>query len=75
LTLDRTQAVIALIASELKIPEAKLDASSSVDTVPEWDSMGHLNICLAFQDRFGVKLDLQAVGDATSVPALVALLG
>ena len=75
MTLDRTQAVIALIASELKIPEAKLDASSSVDTVPEWDSMGHLNICLAFQDRFGVKLDLQAVGDATSVPALVALLG
>lgn len=75
MTLDRTQAVIALIASELKIPEAKLDASSSVDTVPEWDSMGHLNICLAFQDRFGVKLDLEAIGAATSVPALVALLG
>jgi acyl carrier protein len=75
LTSDRTQAVIALIASELKIPEAKLDASSSVDTIPEWDSMGHLNICLAFQDRFGVKLDLEAIGAATSVPALVALLG
>lgn len=75
MTSDRTQAVIALIASELKIPEAKLDASSSVDTIPEWDSMGHLNICLAFQDRFGVKLDLEAIGAATSVPALVALLG
>ena len=75
MTLDRTQAVIALIASELKIPEAKLDASSSVDTIPEWDSMGHLNICLAFQDRVGVKLDLEAIGAATSVPALVALLG
>ena len=75
MTSDRTRAVIALIASELKIPEAKLDAGSSVDTVPEWDSMGHLNICLAFQDRFGVKLDLEAIGAATSVPALVALLG
>jgi acyl carrier protein len=75
LTSNRTQAVIALIASELKIPEAKLDADSSVDTVPEWDSMGHLNICLAFQDRFGVALDLEAIGGATSVPALVALLG
>jgi acyl carrier protein len=66
--------VIALIASELGIPEAKLDASSSVDTVPEWDSMGHLNICLAFQERFGVRLDLEAIGAATTVPALVALL-
>jgi acyl carrier protein len=75
LTSDRTQAVIALIASELEIPEARLDANSSVDTVPEWDSMGHLNICLAFQERFGVRLDLEAIGAATSVPALVALLG
>jgi acyl carrier protein len=72
---DRTaQAVIALIAEELEIPEAKLDANSSVDTVPEWDSMAHLNICLAFQDRFDVKLDLEAIAAATSVPALVALL-
>lgn len=72
---DRTaKAVIALIAEELEIPEAKLDANSSVDTVPEWDSMAHLNICLAFQDRFGVKLDLEAIAAATSVPALVALL-
>ncbi len=75
MTTDRTRAVIALIASELEIPEERLDASSSVDTVPEWDSMGHLNICLAFQDCFGVKLDLEAIGAATSVPALVALLG
>lgn len=70
----KVQAVIDLIAAELEIPPTKLDASSSVDTVPEWDSMAHLNICLAFQERFGIALDLESIAAATSVPALVALL-
>jgi len=74
MTDGRVQAVISLIAAELEIPQTKLDASSSVDTVPEWDSMAHLNICLAFQERFGVTLDLESIAAATSVPALVALL-
>ena len=70
----KAQAVIELVAAELQIPAARLNADSSVDTVPEWDSMAHLNICLAFQERFGVALDLEAIAAATSVPALVALL-
>ncbi len=74
MTDGKVQAVISLIAAELEIPATKLDANSSVDTVPEWDSMAHLNICLAFQERFGVALDLESIAAATSVPTLVALL-
>jgi acyl carrier protein len=70
----KEHAVIALIAGELEIPATRLDATSSIDTVPEWDSMAHLNICLAFQERFGVALDLESIAAATSVPALIALL-
>jgi len=74
MTDPKTQQVIALIAAELEVPSSTLDANASVDTVPEWDSMAHLNICLAFQERFGLTLDLEAIAAATSVPALVALL-
>jgi acyl carrier protein len=74
MTDGKAQAVISLIAAELEIPLTKLDANSSIDTVPQWDSMAHLNICLAFQERFGVTLDLESIAAATSVPALVALL-
>lgn len=68
------QELISLIAGELEIPEAKLNAQSSSETIPEWDSMAQLNICLAIQDRFGLTLDLEEIATATSVPALLALL-
>jgi acyl carrier protein len=66
--------ILALVAEELEIPEAKLDAQSSSETIPEWDSMAQLNICMTIQERFGVTLDLEAIATATSVPALVELL-
>ncbi|CAM9942264.1 unnamed protein product, partial [Phaeothamnion confervicola] len=66
--------IIALVASELEIPESRLNAGSSIDTTPEWDSVGHLNICLAVQDRFGVSLDMEEISQLTSIAALAGLL-
>lgn len=66
--------IIALIATELDVPSAKINAKSSIDTVPEWDSMAHLNICLAIQDSFGIQLDMDTIGELTSVAALAKLV-
>lgn len=66
--------IIALIAAELEIPADRLNAGSSIDNTPEWDSVGHLNICLAVQDRFGIELDMDAISELTSVAALAALV-
>lgn len=69
-----TTKVIALVAAELDVPPGKINAASSIDTIPEWDSMAHLNICLAIQDRFGIKLDMDTIGELTSVAALAKLV-
>jgi acyl carrier protein len=69
-----TTKVIALVAAELDVPPGKINAASSIDTIPEWDSMAHLNICLAFQDRFGIQLDMDTIGELTSVAALAKLV-
>jgi acyl carrier protein len=66
--------IIALVAAELNVPPGKINATSSIDTIPEWDSMAHLNICLAIQDSFGIKLDMEAIGELTSVAALAKLV-
>ena len=66
--------IIALVASELELPAGKVNAGSSIETIPEWDSMAHLNICLAIQDSFGVTLDMETIGEATSVAALAKLV-
>ncbi len=66
--------VIALVAETLDVPVSKVNAGSSIETLPEWDSEAHMDICLAFESHFGVALDMDTIGEATSVQALAALL-
>jgi acyl carrier protein len=70
----KIQAVIALVAQTLKVPEHDLGPDSSMLNTPLWDSVEHMDICLAFEQRFGASLDMQAITTATSIRALAALL-
>jgi len=63
-----------VIARALNVDPARIDEHASMATVTEWDSLGHLQVCLAVQERFGVVMDLDAIAEATSVAALRALI-
>jgi acyl carrier protein len=66
--------VAALVAETLGVPAARVTAGSSIDNLPEWDSEAHMDICLAFEARFGIALDMDAIGEMTSVQALARLV-
>ena len=70
----KIQAVIALVAEILKIPANDLGSESSMTNTPLWDSIEHLDICLAFEKRFGTSLDVDAISTATSIRALAAIV-
>jgi acyl carrier protein len=74
LTEDKTQAIVALVAKVLGIAEDELGPDSSIENVPTWDSFEQLNICLAFEQRFGVTLDMETIATSTSIRALAALI-
>ena len=58
------------VAEVFALDPASVTAESSAETVPAWDSMGHLNLILATEQRFGVMLDPEQVPKLTSVQAL-----
>ncbi|HTR83974.1 MAG TPA: acyl carrier protein [Reyranella sp.] len=68
------QKVIALVAEVLNVPAVKVNVGSSIETLQEWDSEAHMEICLAFEARFGAPLDMDTIGEVTSVRALADLL-
>lgn len=70
----KTEAVIGLVASVLDLSPADVVPEASMETISAWDSLAQLNICLEFEQRFGVTMDMDTIAHATSVPALVALL-
>jgi acyl carrier protein len=62
---------IRTIASDLfGVPAEKISAASSPETLENWDSIQHLNLVLALEERFGLQLSpeeieqLKTVGDA-----------
>jgi acyl carrier protein len=66
--------VIALLRQELDLDEGEIDASSQAEDVDNWDSLGHLRVCMAMESRFGVTIPLEEVGNLRSVAAIVAFL-
>jgi acyl carrier protein len=74
MTDDKIQAIVALVARTLDLSEDELGPDSSMWNTPAWDSTEHLNICLAVEQRFGTRLDMDAIANATSVRALAELI-
>jgi acyl carrier protein len=66
--------VASVVASVLNLPTAEVTADASMDNLPQWDSLAQLNICLAFQERFGVAMDMETIASSTSVAKLASLL-
>ncbi len=50
-----------VMADTFQIDADAIDDDTSVDTVAEWDSLKHLNLVLALEDRFGVTFTEEQV--------------
>ena len=63
------------IASDIfGVPAGKITAESSPETIENWDSMQHLNLVLAIEEKFGVQLAPEDIEQMKSVGAVAALV-
>jgi acyl carrier protein len=63
------------IASDIfGIPADKISAESSPETIENWDSMQHLNLVLAIEEKFGVQLDPEDIEKMKDIGAVAALV-
>ncbi len=63
------------IASDIfGVPAAKITAESSPETIENWESMQHLNLVLAIEEKFGVQLDPEDIEEMKNIGAVAALV-
>ena len=63
------------IASDIfGVPADQITMESSPQTIENWDSMQHLNLVLALEEKFGLQFDPEDIEKMTSVGAVVALV-
>jgi acyl carrier protein len=63
------------IASDIfGIPADKITAESSPETIENWDSMQHLNLVLAVEEKFGVQLGPEDIEQMKNIGAVAVLV-
>ena len=63
------------IASDIfGVPATKITAESSPETIENWESMQHLNLVLAIEEKFGVQLDPEDIEEMQNIGAVAALV-
>jgi acyl carrier protein len=70
-TLERVRSVASDIFG---VPVDKITAESSPQTIDNWDSMQHLNLVLAIEEKFGVQLDPEDIEQMKNIGAVATLV-
>jgi acyl carrier protein len=68
------QKLINLIADILDVSPETLTLESSQDTVPEWDSLKHLNLVVEIESEFEIEIDPEEIGEMYSIKAILDLI-
>tara|TARA_B100001741_G_C16541225_1_gene594410 strand:+ start:1537 stop:1785 length:249 start_codon:yes stop_codon:yes gene_type:complete len=66
--------LISLIKEAIDADD-EITLDSSMENVPEWDSLGHLSVLTALDDSTeGKASSISALGDASSVSEIISIL-
>jgi acyl carrier protein len=63
-----------LVADVFDLDAAAVTAATSVDTVPGWDSLKHLNLVIALESEFGVSFAPEEIPELLSVEIIALTL-
>ncbi len=63
-----------VVAGALEVSPDQITVDLAYGDIPEWDSMGHMNVMMAMEDRFGVEITTENIAQLTSLPILCAYL-
>ena len=54
----------------LKVPVGNIDGDTNMDTVESWDSLNHMNLILALEDAYSVRIPDDEATNITSYPLI-----
>lgn len=57
-----------------KVDSGQITDETQFGDFPQWDSMGHMDLMVALESRFGVEISAETISTLTSVPAILAHL-
>ena len=62
------------IATRLNVDVSAINEDSSMDNLPNWDSLRHMNLVLALEEEFKVTIPDEDAGNITSYKLIKLVL-
>jgi len=62
------------LASALNVDTSEIGADTQFGDLPQWDSMGHMEVLVALEKEFGVEVSADTITNLVSVPAICQYL-
>ena len=66
--------LVRLLSDTLGLEASAFCAETAMANTPAWDSVAHLNVCMAVEAEFGVSLSPEEMIEMTGVAAILAVL-
>lgn len=66
--IDKIRSVIAEV---LQVNLDEITQDITFGDIPQWDSMGHMEVLLALEERFGVVVNADTIGELVSLVKIV----
>jgi len=63
-----------IISKVFNVPLEQVNNESSPDTIPEWDSLKHMNLILAIEQEFGIQFTEVQIIEMLNVALIIELL-
>jgi acyl carrier protein len=64
--------VCTLLADALRVEQAEINPETQFGDLPQWDSMGHMEVMVALEKEYGVEITAESITELVSVPLIIA---
>ena len=64
----------AILATVLRLEEAVISSDASTDTLDQWDSLAHMNLIVAIENKYNITFDEQEILESTNLNSAIQLV-
>ena len=66
--------VQSLLAQAFQVPVAEVPADLAFGGLPQWDSMGHMEVMLRLEQEYGIEINTETIGALTDISSICIYL-
>ena len=68
--LELLEKIRTVLAEALNVGLDEISAETAFGDLPQWDSMGHMEVMIVLESNFGVDINADTISELVSVPAI-----